>query len=647
MNLLLLILSAFIIMGFPAFAQNADTGKINLLSKRAYLIHQDSVDIALEISYDILSLSTKSSYLKGEGDACVILGAIFRNLDSFSLSNYYFKRALWIRRTIGDSIKVDAVISNLAINELLQSQYDSAIALTLYSIEMLEDLPKQNHEALGGSYLLLSNIYDEYLESDEAMKYARKSLWSYIKTNNPELIGKASYGLGNRFYLMRQLDSAEYYYNMAFNNFISSGLKNTDYIANIIINKANIFKDKKEFDKSEKLFLEAKEYLDKIGDHADYYYWYSGFADLRIAQQNWPQALENLHRAQAYTEGDYNWLDQKYLYEGLAQTYAALNKMDSAYYYQTAAYAVRDSLYNENKQKVFTRFQTERHKQETLIEQARAQKASGQARLYSQTAVFLSLLLAGLVYVYFQKRRSYRLITRQKEALHQQAVNELLQSSELKYLRAGMEGREAEKEMIGREIHDRLGSAMIALSWQYDAVLSNISPESEEYRHMEKLNESLKSLYHDIRHIAHQLGAGVLERVGLAPVLEELCNDIRSTNRMEVDFSVYGLEERLDIATEINVLRMVQELIGNALKYAKASQLSVQLNRINGVLSIMVEDNGIGFDTDAPPSKGAGLANVEKRVRLLNGSLQIEQRPGGGVTVMIELPDTYAASHHE
>jgi signal transduction histidine kinase len=156
---------------------------------------------------------------------------------------------------------------------------------------------------------------------------------------------------------------------------------------------------------------------------------------------------------------------------------------------------------------------------------------------------------------------------------------------------------------------------------------------------MLKLNDSLKQLYQDVRHLAHQLGSGVLERAGLVPVLEELCHNMEAGNRMEVSFSHFGMENRLGFTYEVNILRVIQELVSNVLKYANATQLIIQINLIDDVLNIMVEDNGIGFDQKAALQRsGAGLSNIEARLRGLNGTIQFENRPVGGTTVIINIP---------
>jgi len=301
--------------------------------------------------------------------------------------------------------------------------------------------------------------------------------------------------------------------------------------------------------------------------------------------------------------------------------------------------SLRDTLYNQQKQKAFTRFQTERYKNETAVQALKTEQEASKARIFFITTLLVLLLALIITIAYFQRKKAHLVIQRQQAKLHEQAVNELIQNSEMQYLSAGIEGREMEKEQIARELHDQLGSSIVTLTWQYDAILENMLKNAPQYQALQKLNESLKKIYQDIRKIAHQLGAGVLEKAGLIPVLNELCNTVAESGKMEVSFSHFGLDKRLAYTYEVNVLRIIQELVSNVLKYADATKLMIQLNYIDEVLNIMVEDNGVGFkQQDALAQSGVGLINIEARLRSIQGTVQFENRPKGGTTVIFHIP---------
>jgi two-component system, NarL family, sensor kinase len=618
-----------------AMAQNLDTASINALNKRAFALQETAGDSALKICFAVLQQSREAGYLKGQGDACVTIGAVYQLKGNFQKSDSFFNAALQLRRQIGDSARVAAVLINLGINQSLQTQYSAAIEKTLQAVETLENSQQIDHDLLGGAYHELSIIFDEYLEPDEALRYAQKSLQTYIKTNDNELIGQAAYSVGNRFHKNLLPDSALFYYNLAYNNFITS-TNDPDYLANILTNKGIVYTEKGDFPLAKDHFEQAETMLRQLGEDADYFHLYLNKADWYIQQGKLQQGLDYLKNAQSV--GTWSDYDKNYLFERLAKAYALLNRHDSAYHYQQLAYTVRDSIYNESKRKAFVKFQAERYKNELAQQAAITQQKNARVRQLFITAAALAFIAILLVFAYVQRRKAFRLISKQQETLHRQAVDELIKSSELKFLNASIEGGESARNNISKEIHDRLGSAMVTLSWQYDAVLEDIPANAPQRQQMIKLNAALKGLYHDIRHIAHQLGSGVLERVGLVPVLEELCQDIADGKKLSVDFSCYGMETRLNFFQEINILRIIQELVSNTLKYADASQLSVQINRIGNDLNIMVEDNGRGFDPANTHNRGIGMQNVEDRIRALNGTIQVESQPTTGTSVILNIP---------
>lgn len=620
------------------WSQQRDTAAIHALWLHAHAIHEDSAARAQQLCVEVLKKSEKANYPKGRGNAYLTLGCIHRNNRNFPRSYDYLQHALRIRRMLGDSNRVAAVFINFGINYLEESKYDSAIAAVSYAIRIVESLPNPEYDVLGSEYLLLSNILDEYLEPGDALKYAKKSLEAYQNTNQPALIGKAAYALANRFLVMRQRDSALLYYDQAYTCFHAAALDRS-FLPEILTNKGIIHTKAGNFDQAEKCFAEAEKLLEQLGDQADWFHFFLNKGQLLIAQGNLDEGLNLLKKALAEDLDELDFLEQLYLYRDMSEAYAKKQVFDSAYHYQTLAYAVRDSIYNENKRKEFVRFQTERYKRETAQQELIAQQEASRARLFLLLAGLLFLLVSIIAYAYVQRKKAFRLIQQQQEQLHRQEVDELIQNSELRYLSAEVEGREAEREQIARELHDQLGSAIVTLGWQYDAILENTPQDSKNYASLLALNTALKRLYQDVRQLSHQSGSGVLERVGLIPILNELCRTIESAGRMEVGFSHYGMEGRLGFDYEMNILRILQELISNVLKYAKATQLTLQINQIDDALNIMVEDNGIGFDQkEALQHSGAGLKNIEARLRSLGGTIQFENRPHGGTTVIINIP---------
>ena len=133
----------------------------------------------------------------------------------------------------------------------------------------------------------------------------------------------------------------------------------------------------------------------------------------------------------------------------------------------------------------------------------------------------------------------------------------------------------------------------------------------------------------------------ILQQYGLEYALQDLCEGINRSGRLEISFIPYGLDYTFDDQTAVSVYRIVQELVKNTLRHAEASELIVQLSAEDDLLNIVVEDNGKGFDpAEKLQNPGIGLQSIQSRLTLLHGTMEIESNPGAGATFTIDIPLT-------
>jgi two-component system NarL family sensor kinase len=152
-------------------------------------------------------------------------------------------------------------------------------------------------------------------------------------------------------------------------------------------------------------------------------------------------------------------------------------------------------------------------------------------------------------------------------------------------------------------------------------------------RSLDMLDTSIREL----RRVAHNMMPEMLTKFGLNEALKDYCNTINSSKLITIKYQSLGMEARLDKSVEIIIYRIIQELLNNTMKHATASEAFVQLIREQNRLSVVVEDNGKGFDSSLMENnKGAGLTNVRSRVDYLKGQLDIHAEPGKGTLVTIE-----------
>jgi signal transduction histidine kinase len=197
--------------------------------------------------------------------------------------------------------------------------------------------------------------------------------------------------------------------------------------------------------------------------------------------------------------------------------------------------------------------------------------------------------------------------------------------------------QEEERRRIAAHLHDDVGSKLGVLNLSFFR-LNQLKPEQEAYGLMLKEIEALIANTLDrTRSISHELLPPAIEDFGLGEAIKELCEQINKTGALEIRFdSELERSEIPDPDAELNLFRIVQELSNNTLKYAQASRIDVSLSKQAEKRRFVYRDNGRGFDPAVLQGKGLGLKNLENRVKLLGGSLEINTAPGKGFEAKID-----------
>ncbi len=267
-------------------------------------------------------------------------------------------------------------------------------------------------------------------------------------------------------------------------------------------------------------------------------------------------------------------------------------------------------------------------------ERAIAENRSLQRDLLLGALAFL--LVAG--FLFFRNLRQRQTLALQEKELSEKRIEEILRSQELRLISAMAAAQEQERERIARELHDRVGSMLSAIKFQFSTLESMVAGlRIEQQQSYEKVMGMIDEAVGVVRRISHDMVRGDLAEFGLEQALHDLRDSIAVKGKLEVELSLFGLDMRMDRKVEIAAYRITQELVSNALKHGRPTDLSISFTRAPDRLSIIVEDNGAGFDTTRS-SAGMGLGNVRSRISTLNGEISIDSAPGRGTTVSVEIP---------
>jgi signal transduction histidine kinase len=240
-----------------------------------------------------------------------------------------------------------------------------------------------------------------------------------------------------------------------------------------------------------------------------------------------------------------------------------------------------------------------------------------------------SLLIAGLV-AHRARRRTAEGQVREREA-------ELrISYDRIRYLgQRLLSAQEAERSRIARELHDDFAQQLALLAINLEQMTDGRRRDSAGLA--QAALDRLHSLATGMRDLSHRLHPAKLQLIGLVPSLASLQRELTRP-----DFSVTLTHENIPAALphEITLClyRIVQEALQNAIRHSAAREVQVSLRGGEDQLTLMIVDDGVGFDVDAAWGKGLGLLSMSERLESIDGSVKIQSRPGAGTRVDVIVP---------
>lgn len=203
--------------------------------------------------------------------------------------------------------------------------------------------------------------------------------------------------------------------------------------------------------------------------------------------------------------------------------------------------------------------------------------------------------------------------------------------------------REEERRHIARDIHDDLGSALTALQLEMNWLRQRLSGEPRLSGKLDGMLDIGNNAMQAVRRILNDLRPGVLDHLGLWAALENLLIDFKNRSGLACHFVCTPVIERCRLGrdAEIALYRIVQEVLTNVSRHAKASQVRLEAHDDDRDLVLTVADNGQGMWVPARP-KSFGLLGMRERALALGSSLDIDSRPGAGTRVTLRLPGIVA-----
>jgi len=693
-NLLLLILLTFgILSGYAQRNTVADsliqtirvspddTAKVSCLNELSWLFRIEKPDSAFIYANKAKSLAEKINFKAGIATSLSRIGEIERIRGNYNQAITAAIHALEIEKEINHAYGIGRANEQLTLLYTNVGQTENAIKAGQVSIEIWKDL--KNFSALANAYdrqailliiqgklddalvltyrgqkireqlkdsinmvysfMSLGYLYTQMLENDKALEFFNKAIDLAVKHNDQISLATIYTNIGCTYFNLGQFKSAINYNLESIE--IKKSLKQYKTIDTNYDNLGQCYSELKEYDQAIWFYNKCIELKKEFGKN-NLSTVYTNIGNLYLARNQYHKAVSYYEKGLENAKKNGEKLIILELYHNIYRSYTAMGKLEDAVFYNNQYITLRDSIdaTYRNAMNLKDAYQEEQKKnqllqKDNLINEIKLKRRNVLIASLSVGVILLTLLFLALFRSYRFRQRT--LLAEKNNEISEQKISELLKNQELNSINAMLEGQEGERKRIAQDLHDRLGSMLSMVKLHFKSVEDNIQAMRESNMVMyNKANNLLDEACEEVRKIANDLNSGVLTKFGLIPALKSLQESIAATGQLNIEVLDFGFDDdRLEYDIEINLYRVIQELISNILKHANASEVTIQLLKKDKRLNVVVEDNGIGFDVNKVKNKkGMGLRNIESRINSLDGELNIDSGKGAGTTITINIP---------
>ncbi len=590
------------------------------------------------------------------------IGIIYKNMGKLKLSMEYYLMTLEIAEKAGYNEGTVDAISNISVIYLQEENYEQAIIYLKKSYKL-----QKNDE---DRYTIFNNlgIANEKLgRYNEALKYYSKSLDICVKNSEYKKQAIPLSNIGGIYLIQGAYDKAL----VRFKKVIKIE-KRYNQKKDLIVSYTNIsiaYRMLKDYETALFYLNKAESIANEFSANSVLLKIYLNYALTYEEYGKYVLSLDYLYRYIKLNKKVYNIEKNKQIQELLAQFEAdykekeiALLKKDN----KLRKIELRNKQSDLEKQKLLRELETKNNENRILMlqnqnkiesekkkreidyltkvaELQNAKYEKKQAELKQKntlkniavvTAVFFIFSAIVLIFLYQQKLRTMELLNQKTEEINKQKIYELLRDQEITSIKSNIEGQNKERKRIAQDLHDGIGGNLASIKLNLASIIKSTKDEK-----LKKVMKHIDDTYNEVRAISHNLLPAKIMNEAFTMSIQNFINEISENKLLDIKFIVFP-EKELNLLPDeikIEIYRIIQELLNNIVKHSKAKSVEIQLIMQDKYVSLMVEDNGIGFDTNNH-SQGIGLSNIRSRISAMKGKVSIESLFGKWTLVNIELP---------
>ena len=633
-------LLCFIGLAFPGIMPAQDNGvKIDTMEafnnfKQAQSFTYNNPSLAKKHAKQAVRLAALAKNTKLEGAASNVLGLCYRNLSEYDSALVAFDDAAHIFKRLGYNTGYGNARNNYAMTLFYLGEYEKANTLLLDVIEdagtkKLYRVLSNAHQNLG----IMHNSQQRYREALDNFVLAEKY---HIMTGNT---GAAAGAANNQAFIyfkhLRQYDKAIAIYKKTIP--IKQSIKDDKGVGIIYNNLAEIYLIKKDFAKALANINSAISIRQRINDHYGLTVSYTVLSDIHFTQKNYSNAETYAQKAVDIAKKIGARKELSEALKLLSKVQNANNDISRAYQNYVSAVQIEDSLLNRENfarmAELETKYETEKKEREILMQ--RTEIAENQLKIDQKNMVIFLVcalavigILLGFIFYNRQKLKTSRL---EKEAELKEALRFIETQNKL----------QEQRLQISRDLHDNIGSQLTFIISSLDNLKYGFNiPDKALKDRIAGIGNFTRETITELRDTIWAMNKEKISFHDLATRISNFIENAKAASKgIRFDFRIDpDIPETRSFSSlkGINLYRIIQESVNNALKHAEATSIHVGIVREGKGYTISIQDNGKGFNPDEA-ALGNGLANIRKRVSDSEGELAILSSTGEGTSIIIHL----------
>lgn len=624
-----------------------DTAAINRMMKAGYPLRESNPDSSLRLYSIALNSSKQINYNYGIANSLLGIARVYSilNQDSAALSCSYTGLTYCTDPKTMHELQVN-IYHCMAQVFYYAGKFDSC---AWYRYQALNVIESSNDVGIQAQMRGYGSVLQFWMNVHNDIQHDRyiQSIMEHINVLEKKAIADRDSNVLENIYFqkeayyenIRKRDSSRYYCQLTID--LGKRLKVTpSVIIATLLNSSITYLEDNQPEKAIPLIKEALNEIPEQNKLGNRYYIFGHFAlgEAYRRQKKYQAAIKETVPALATAVKVHMFAYTDYAHKSLAQTYDALNAHKEAAEQWRLYAEVVDSLVKDRKMELV--YNVEMRYRIADKEREIAQKELSIARNESRLRIqrfWIGGILSGTCLIILVGLLLYR-NSKHKHKLQTEKIRNLHQELQIASLQAMIAGEEKERSRVARELHDGMGGTLATIRTRLSYTFRKITSTGETTEDLNEILQLLEDASVELRKTAHNLMPEILLREGLAKASLLFCERVRKGHMLEINTEIWGEVRRLPKDFELTAYRIIQELIHNTLKHARATQAMVQIVFHDSLLCITVEDNGTGMvAAHWQQGDGMGLRTIEERVKSLNGQIDIASSPGKGTSIYIEL----------